>query len=121
MTIRATTNDWRKINFYRPEVPADQGRHFAGAGLGWSADVQAQLKAAVVTYINGLQLARTSVISTAVVANPCATKAFVDAYNVTDIQISADAAPTARADIEIGFREAAQCAVSDVDIQIVTP
>jgi hypothetical protein len=48
-------------------------------------------------------------------------KAFVDAYNVTDIQISADAAPAARADIEIGFREAAQCAVSDVDIQIVTP
>ena len=121
LTIKDYTNDWRKINFYRPKYRRIKVAISLEPGVGWSADVQAQLKAAVVTYINGLAIgADVSYFRLSSPINMC-NKAFVDAYNVTDIQISADAAPPARADIEIGFREAAQCAVSDVDIQIVTP
>lgn len=121
MTIRDYTNDHRKINFYRPKYVRIAVQVDIEPGQGWSGDIESQIKNAVAAYINALPIGSdVRYFRVSVPINMC-NRQFIDAYNVVGIRISGGAGSLGNSDIPIGFREAAQCAISDVVINVVAP
>lgn len=121
LTIRDYTNDHRKINFYRPKYVRIAVQVDIEPGQGWSGDIESQIKNAVAAYINALPIGSdVRYFRVSVPINMC-NRQFIDAYNVVGIRISGGAGSLGNSDIQIGFREAAQCAISDVVINVVAP
>lgn len=121
LVIKDLTGDHRKINFYRPKYVRIAVQVDIEPGQGWSGEIESQIKNAVAAYINALPIGSdVRYFRVSVPINMC-NKQFIDAYNVVGIRISGGSGSLGNSDIQIGFREAAQCAISDVVINVVAP
>lgn len=116
LTLKDATNDWRKINFYRPTPVNIVIKITLETFPGWSPDIASEIKRAVVTYINALPIgADLYYFRMSAPINMC-NKRFVDTYAVKDVLIGTENGTMGKNDIVINFRSAAACNFTSVDI-----
>ena len=115
-----TTNDYRDINFYRPKYVRVSVNIVINAGRAWSLAVAGEVRNAVSSYINALPIgADVSFFRVMSPLNFC-NKRFLDAYDIIEMTISGGATD-GHGGVIIGFREAAICVPTDVQIIVNIP